>query len=106
MGDGVYEQSIREVAGVVGNIKMRNVTGNPEPQYYLPFAQGLIRNPSLVARTAGDPAMVQNALRAAIHTMDPDVPVYQVSTLENYVSKSEAAPRFQTFVLTVSQGWR
>ncbi len=35
---------------------------------------------------------------------DPSVPVFQVATLEDYVSKSAAQPRFQTFVLTCFAG--
>ena len=39
-------------------------------------------------------------LRASVYEMDRSVAVYQVSTLENYVSKSAAQPRFQTLLLT------
>jgi putative ABC transport system permease protein len=43
---------------------------------------------------------LQGALRATVREMDKSVPVYQVSALEDYVSKSAAQPRFQTFLLT------
>jgi putative ABC transport system permease protein len=99
-GDGVIEHPIREVVGVVGDIKRRGLTAEADPQYYLPYAQSVITNPFLTIRTTGDPATVENALRAAVHEMDKSVPVYQVSTLENYVSKSVAQPRFQTLLLS------
>jgi putative ABC transport system permease protein len=60
----------------------------------------VITNPFLTIRTSGDPATVENALRAAVHEMDKSVPVYQVSPLENYVSKSVAQARFQTLLLS------
>ena len=43
---------------------------------------------------------MESALRDAVREMDKSVPVYQVSTLEEYVSKSAARPRFQMFLLT------
>jgi predicted permease len=99
-GDGVIEHPTRDVVGVVGDIKRRGLTAEADPQYYLPYAQSVITNPFLTIRTTGDPAAVENALRAAVHEMDKSVPVYQVSKLENYVSKSVAQPRFQTLLLS------
>jgi len=39
-------------------------------------------------------------VRAAVHEMDPSVPLYQVAKLEDYTAKSAAPPRFQTMLLT------
>jgi predicted permease len=100
LGDDVFEQSIREIVGVVGDTKLKKLTAGAEPQYYLPYAQAVVTNPFLVVRTSGDPAIMQDAIRAAVQGIDQSVPVYQVSTLEDYISKSAAQPRFQTFVLT------
>jgi putative ABC transport system permease protein len=86
--------------GVVGDIKRKGLTADVGPQYFLPYAQAVITNPFLTIRTSGDPATVENALRAAVHEMDKSVPVYQVSPLENYVSKSVAQARFQTLLLS------
>jgi ABC-type antimicrobial peptide transport system permease subunit len=91
---------MREVVGMVGDIKHKGLTAETEPAFYLPFAQAEVTNPYLVVRTNGDPALAQETIRAAVQEMDRGVPVYQVSTLEDYVSKSAAQPRFQTFLLT------
>jgi predicted permease len=104
LGDGVFEHPVREVIGVVGEIKRKGLTANAEPQYYLPYAQALITNPYLAIRTSGDPARIESDLRAAVRAMDKSVPVYQVSPLEDYVSRSAAQPRFQTFLLTCFAG--
>ena len=100
LGDDVFEQSIREIVGVVGDTKLKNLTADAQPQYYLRFASVGMTNPFLVIRTAGDPALLQDSVRAAVRETDASVPVFQVATLEDYVSKSAAQPRFQTFVLT------
>jgi len=60
-------------------------------------AQAVVTNPFLVIRTSGDPALVQGAIRAAVHEMEKSVPVYQVSTLQDFIFKAAAQPRFQTF---------
>ncbi|NYF81286.1 ABC transporter permease [Granulicella arctica] len=100
LGDDVIEHPMREVVGVVGDIKRKGLTADVEPQYFLPYTQAVITNPFLTIRTSGDPAAIENALRAAVHEMDKGVPVYQVSTLETYISKSVAQPRFQTLLLS------
>jgi predicted permease len=99
-GDDVFNHSMREVVGVVGDIKRKGLTADAEPQFYLPFAQAVITNPPLVVRTSGDPSAIQSAIRAVVREMDKSVPVYQISTLEDYIFKSAAQPRFQTFLLT------
>ncbi|HEX5235096.1 MAG TPA: ABC transporter permease [Silvibacterium sp.] len=104
LGDGVFEESVREVVGVVGNIKSMGLTANADPQYYLPYAQAVVTNPYVVIRTNGDPAAMQGAIRSSIHALDPNVPIYQVETMENYLSKSAAQPRFQAFLLTCFAG--
>jgi predicted permease len=100
LGDDAFQHPVREIVGVVGDIRQRGLTADPEPQYYVPYAQAVVTNPYLVVRTGGDPAALEGAIRAAVHDMDKSVPVYQVSTMENYVSKAAAQPRFQTFLLS------
>jgi predicted permease len=99
LGDGVIERPVREIVGVVGDIKRKGLTFAAEPQYYLPYAQALITNPYLTIRTSGDPVIVQGVLRSIIQQIDKSVPVYQASALEDYVTKSAAQPRFQTLVV-------
>jgi len=104
VGDDEFEHPMREVVGVVGDIKRKGLTEDADPQYYLPYAQAVITNPYLVVRTSGDPASMQAAIAAAIHALDKSVPVYQVAPMESYISKSAAQPRFQAFLLTSFAG--
>ena len=100
VGDDVFQHPMREIVGVVGDIRRKGLTADPGPQYYLPFAQAVITNPYLTVRTAGDPLALQTEVREIVREMDRSAPVYQVAPLEDYVSKSAAQPRFQTFLLT------
>ncbi len=104
MGDGVIEHPMREVVGVVGNIKRAGLTAVAEPQYYLPYSQAIVTNPYLTVRSTGDPDLLEGPLRSAIHEVDKFAPVYRVSKLEDYLSKSAAPSRFQTLVLSCFAG--
>ena len=100
VGDDLFEHPVREIVGVVGNIKRKGRTADFDPQYYLPYAQGLITNPYLVVRTNRDPAVMLAAIHVAVHELNKNVPVYEASTLEQYLDRSAAQPRFQAFLLS------
>lgn len=104
LGDGVFNHPIREIVGVVGNIKRKGLTAEADAQYYLPYAQAVITNPFLVVRTSLDAASMQHAIGAAIHEFDKNAPVFQISTLEHYLSNSTAQPRFQAVLLACFAG--
>jgi putative ABC transport system permease protein len=99
VGDDVFEHPIREVVGVIGDIKRKGLTADADPQFYLPYAQAVITNLYIVVRTNGNPESIQSAVASAVHDLDKGVPVYQVRTMEDYLSQSAAQPRFQTLLL-------
>jgi predicted permease len=100
LGDGTVNRPLREIVGVVGNIKELGITAESDPEYYLPWSQAVITTPYLCLRTAGNPANLQRAVSALITQMDPSVPVYQVHDLDFYIARSAAQPRFQTLLVT------
>jgi predicted permease len=100
LGDGVVKHPMREVVGVVGDIRRTGLTAAAKPEYYLPFSQAMIADLPLTIRTDGDPSALEASVRAAVHELDKTAPVYEVSKLEHYVATSLAQPRFQTLLLT------
>lgn len=102
--DSKFDHSVREIVGVVGNIKRERLTADVDPEYFLPLAQALITDPYLTIRTNSDPAAIVNSVRAAVRGVDKGVPIYQVQTLGDYVSQSAAQPRFQSVLLTCFAG--
>jgi putative ABC transport system permease protein len=68
-------------------------------QIYIPFEQSPERSMVLVARTAGDPMATVPAVRRAIAGLDPDLPLADVSTLEDRKAVSLARPRVNATVL-------
>jgi putative ABC transport system permease protein len=100
LGDGITEEPMREIIGVVGSVKRKGITTETEAQFYLPLKQAIILTPALVVRTSGDPMAMLGPIRDQVGQMDSNVPLYRVSTLEDYVALSAAQPRFQTVLVT------
>ncbi len=100
LGDGTLDRPLREIVGVVGNVKQQGLTAESDPEYYLPWSQAVITTPYLCLRTAGNPADLEKAVHTIVARMDPTVPIYQVHDLDFYIAQSAAQPRFQTLLVT------
>jgi len=100
ISDGVHPEAMSEIIGVVGNVKGGSLTTDARPTYYLPLSQCGVSAPSLVLRTNGDPTMLITPVRTLIASMNRDVPLYHVHTLDDMVSAAASAPRFTTLLLS------
>jgi len=91
----------RSVVGVVGDVHHAALGAKPEPEMYLPYAQApnVEARPTIVVRTAVQPAGVVNALRRAVAETAPDVPMDQIATMQQIVYGSVGESRFQTALL-------
>ncbi len=88
------------IIGVAGDVKTFTLDRAPLPQIYLPHAQYPFPGMSLVLRTAGDPLLLTREVGAAVRSLDPDMPIFDVRTMEDRVSESIGQPRFETTLLT------
>ncbi len=91
----------REVIGVVADVKLNGVERDTPMQVYFPFAQEPWANFSIVVRTAGDPLQAVDAVERTIHTIDKDLPVYSVRSMDQLLGSSTAQRRL-TLVLLLS----
>jgi putative ABC transport system permease protein len=90
---------MREIVGVVGNAKQSPLRPEAEPIYYFPYRQLPWCCPPVVVRTAADPLRIEPAVRSVIASLDKQLPVYEVRTLESILSTGVAVPRFLLFLL-------
>jgi putative ABC transport system permease protein len=88
----------REIIGIAGDVKQRELAESARPQLYTPFAQAPWPFMTLVVRTAGDPAAVASSLRLAVSRLDPDQSPGDVEPLDRYLDRSVATPRFTALV--------
>ena len=89
MGPGNSEPAPRQIVGVVSDIHESSLADPPEPTMYIPYAQ----NPDagggfFTLRTTRAPLASVPDVRAAMHTLDPDLPVARVRTMQQVVENS------------------
>ncbi len=93
---------MREIIGVVGNVKARSLRKDETPEMYLSSSQLPINVATLVVRTAvGDPASVTSAIRAQVASLDRGIPLTRIRVFEEYMTRSLARPRFNALLLTI-----
>jgi predicted permease len=100
----------RTVVGVVGNVRVRGLERNSEPQMYLPAEQIADASPAqfdpqdLVIRHSGPREALVSALRRIVHAADAEQPISNVRTMEEVVAGETATRRAQLEVLGVLAG--
>lgn len=94
----------REIIAVVGNVKNRSLDSEDVPIYYIPSTQLNFGSMAVCLRTSNDPHSVTPAVRNVVSSMDPDLPVYDVKTMEEYLSTSVATQRFNAMLLEAFAG--
>ncbi len=90
-----------EIIGVVGDVRTGTLDKAPGPAIYIAHAQEPSLRASLVVRTAGAPASMSAAVRAAIARVDGDQGVAEVEPLATVVAQAAARPRVQARVFGV-----
>jgi putative ABC transport system permease protein len=82
------------VVGVVKNIKHDGLDVDGVPHVYVPLNQFVGRSLSLVLRTALPARTLEPQIRAAIQSVDPELPVFNVTSMEAVLDASLASRRF------------
>jgi putative ABC transport system permease protein len=83
-----------QIVGVVGNVTTVERFGDPKaPQIYVPFAQNPWPQATAAVRVATDPQALRPSVAAAIHAVDPNLPLTEVQTMEQIVAERLAPDR-------------
>jgi len=103
-----FPNMMRTVVGIVGDVNDGPLGSKPGPHFYLRYLQlpddyivynNVILPINLVVRTSTDPASLTSAVVAQIHSLDPQLAVANIRTMDQEMASSVAAPKFNTFVL-------
>ena len=76
------------IIGVVGDVRHDGLDEPAQPTMFLSFAQHPDGGMTLVVRSAGEPAALTGAVRETVRRVDAAIPVYDVSTMQEQVSRS------------------
>jgi putative ABC transport system permease protein len=88
------------VVGVVSHVKNYGVDQPSRVETYVPEAQNPSGGGSLLVRTSGDPNAYAGAVRNAVHSIAPNVPLFEVRPLSSVVEENAAPRRFAVLLIT------
>ena len=95
-----------EIVGVVADARYRTVEQPADPTFYLPLEQNDERWPFLAFTVWTDgsarrPRRRRRSLRSAVREADPQQPISRLRTIEEILSSSLAARRFNTWIVVL-----
>ena len=82
-----------EIVGLVKDIKMASLDVDAYPIVYLPHTQLSVGSMTLVVRTNGNPRSLATGVAAAVHELDPELPVADLQPMDDVVAFTIARPR-------------
>jgi putative ABC transport system permease protein len=88
----------RDIVGVVNDVKIDGVEADTPMQVYLPIPQEPVSSVALLVRTSTPPATLARPVTAAIHALDPRLPVYGVQTMDE-MKRTAVTRRTMTMVI-------
>jgi putative ABC transport system permease protein len=88
------------VVGVVGDIRQYQLDVDAQPEMFFPYQQWSSSRMYLLVRTAGTSADMIDAVKRAVWSVDGDVPISRVRTMDEVVNRTMAESRFFTQLLT------
>jgi putative ABC transport system permease protein len=104
---GTANQPWITIVGIIGRVRHNAVTETERAEMYVPHAQwgAAGANPrrelTYVVRTSGDPMGVVGYVRETVRSMDPNMPIADLRTLERVADASLAQARFTTLLLAL-----
>ncbi|MFL5581748.1 MAG: ABC transporter permease [Gemmatimonadaceae bacterium] len=87
------------VVGVVGDVRQYGLDRAPVAELYVAMSQRPILGLAVLVSTSGDPLALTSAVREAVRSVDPQIPVDQVRTLDQARDDSLAARRLTATLL-------
>ena len=84
------------IVGVAGDVKTRGLDMAARPQIYIPQPQ----SGGVILRTAGEPLSIARTASSVIRSVDPDVTIFDVRTMEDRISQTVTQPRFQAAIVS------
>jgi len=104
-GDEFDAKTAVTVVGIVGNVKQKSLTEDPGfGAVYFPFSKFSTRFFSVIVRGAEPAEGMAISLRKAVLAIDPELPVYDLQTLQTRVDDSLVAHRSPAILAAMFAG--
>ncbi len=102
VGPGSPMYPLATIVGVAADVKRVSLRETPPPQMYVMYNQKVwpsLLTMSFVVRTAQDPSSIIAGVRDVFRSLDPELPISNLSSLDTILSASMTAPRFSMLLL-------
>jgi putative ABC transport system permease protein len=93
---------VSTVIGVVGDTHQEGLESKTRPEITKPMVD--FTQLTLAVRAVGDPEALITAVKSQIWSVDKNLPVYEVRTMEQILDEDTSQRRFQSFAMTVFAG--
>jgi putative ABC transport system permease protein len=97
MGQGA--NALATVVGVVGDVRNRGLDAQAQAAFFVPFPQSPDSTMEVALFTAVEPTSMVTAVRNAVAAIDPEQPVFDISTMDERLAASVAPRRFNLLLL-------
>lgn len=87
-----------QIVGVYHNVRNGGPRGNSFPQIDVPFWQSPWPNAAMAVRAAGDPATLSKSIGDIVRSVDPNLPLANVKTMDQIMDESMVGDRFSEFL--------
>jgi putative ABC transport system permease protein len=98
---GGEEATLLRVIGVVGDVQMTSLSSENHWQMYYSYRQSPVYSMSLAIRAQGNPTALTRAIRDALRSKDPDLPLFDVTTMEDEIAGSVSGDRVIMLTVTI-----
>ena len=88
-----------EIVGIVGDVKSQSLARPTYPATYMVYNSFPIQDIAVLVRTTSDIKAMGPAIRSTMRDIDPDMPIFNLTTMDQAVSDSVAQPRFYMLLL-------
>jgi putative ABC transport system permease protein len=105
-----FDPAMRRIVGVVNDTKQRSLAEAAPAAIFIPLQQApeqlkaILRQSIFVLRTSGDPLLLSAAIRSETRQLDPGLPVRDLRSMEQLISRSVAPQRFNLSLLSLFSG--
>jgi putative ABC transport system permease protein len=100
VGIGMFgDEDMAEVVGVVGDVKYGPPELAPGPDVYVSYRQYTAPRGTVMLRAAGDPIQLAAGVRAAVQRIDPELPVFDLKSMEERAADATARSRYGALLL-------
>ena len=93
-----WKTVIGVAADVMAHVESRE---RPPSQVYVPHMQEPVQTVTVVVRHDGDPAAMTAAMRRVVQTQDPDMPLYEMRTMEEHARRALWETRIYVTLMSV-----